>query len=206
MIFSCETKNVEKGWRKVKNTHSIEKYQNYLINHPQTVHSLEIRDSLRVFWDRYAREHWNQCDWAINTLTLIVDKQGQYFLNDNKIDKSKLLDNIEYSVSNPFNSVLLPSKKEVEIEDLGIFEVSRGVLNITVDRELDTQAYSDLLIILRKSYQRMRDECAIHLYERSLEELNMAQRANIETIVPMRIRIECPTSLPDLSLLDSLPK
>ncbi|MFV0507054.1 MAG: hypothetical protein ACK5L5_10180 [Bacteroidales bacterium] len=191
ILFSCKKDSLEKNWLKTRKTNSIERYQNYLVNNPQTIHSLEIRDSLRIFWERYAKKQWGQCDWQVNTLILSIDKDGTILFENEEVKKNKLSDKLEYSISNPFNSIHLPFKHEVDIEEIGEVDVSLGVINVISDRGLDNQQYAEIILLLRACYQKMRNECAMHLYEKPLSELSKREKKNIETIVPMRLRLEC---------------
>lgn len=188
--FSCSG-SVEEGWTEIKDSQSIKEYQDYLINHPQTVHASEIRSGLKQLWEQYAAEQWAQCNWERNTLILSIDKDGQIFFENEKIEKTALSDKIEYALSNPYNSIFLPDKEELDVEGLEAIAVSRGVINVNADKDVDSQEYAGVIMLLRRSYERMRNECAMHLYEKPLKELTKAEKKNIEAIVPMRIRLEC---------------
>jgi hypothetical protein len=78
----------------------------------------------------------------------------------------------------------------ITIEALGDFEVSRGVIEIITDRELENKKYSEIIVLVKTSFTEMRNELSKKVYGKYLKGLNQEQKENIESIVPMRIKFE----------------
>jgi len=119
---------------------------------------------------------------------------------------------IKYSILNPEDLPDLPDKEIVTIENLGDFEVSRGVIDIFTDKELKKELYSEAIELVKESFMEIRNDISMKLYGKDFKKLNQKQKENIETIMPIKIRFEryiagppeVPPPPPDSLLIDDI--
>lgn len=78
IIVSCKNQDSNSVWLEIRNSNSIEKYQDFLIQNPETKYLKEITDSLRLFWRRESLrdlEHYRHRNNLIIE-TLLTDKNN----------------------------------------------------------------------------------------------------------------------------------
>ena len=189
ILSSCNREKSGNEWLTVKNTRSINSYQNFLIDNPQTKYLPEITDSLRIFWERYYYTHMNH-DCFGNCLTLLINQNGQLLFESKPIHNNELKEVIKYSITNPDELIDLPEKKIVTIHKFGDFYVSRGVIDISTDKNLDPKIYSEIIGIVRQGFLELQNECSLKLYGKKLSKLNDKQKSTIDSIMPISMRFE----------------
>jgi len=189
ILISCKAQDSKHEWNEIKKSGSVEKYQDYLIKYPQTKHLSEITDSLRNFWKEYAVENWHY-DCFGNCLILLINKNGELLFENKQVDENDLKEKIKYSILNPEYSENLPEKEPVLTENLGEFMVSRGMIDIIADKELNVKKYSQIIKLVKESFIEMREWYSNEIFGKPFKNLDEKQKKDIEIIVPMRIRFE----------------
>jgi len=200
ILISCSSDNSDLEWFEIKESCSIDAYQDYLIKYPQTSHLPEIIDSLKVFWRKEIIETGrNDCHG--NCLTLLINKNGQLLYEGKFVTEDELKKEIKYAILNPDNLPHLPDKKTISIEKLGNFMVSSALVDIGTDNQIGPQLFSDLILSVKSCFIEIREEYANKLFGKELDKLSTIDRKNIEKIVPIRIMFERYVLPPDVSPL-----
>ena len=114
IIVSCKNQVANSDWYEIRNSNSIEKYQDFLIQNPETKYLKEIADSLRLFWHRESLKDFEHYKHRNNLIIEI--KNDQLRFDDSIIEKEKLADTLKYSIKNPHDWTDFAEKVIVEIE------------------------------------------------------------------------------------------
>jgi hypothetical protein len=190
---SCIENRIEDGWAKVRKNCSIEEYQEYLLENPNSVHLKEIIDSLRIFWEERNYKiisEGGHIDCFGNCLTLRIMKNNQIEFGNQITEKEQLEEKIKYSILNPENLPNLPEKELITILEIGNVLKSKGFIDIISEDGFDNVTYSEIIGIAKKSFWEIRNENAIAIYNKGYEKLEKQEKEIIEQIVPLNIRFE----------------
>lgn len=185
VLFFPDNK-MKNNWDNVKLTNSIEDYQNYLINNPETPHIKEITDSLRIFWERIniRRPHNNSLER--NNFRLLINYEGRLLFEHSPIEKGYL----KVKIINSIINTAYVETRIIELDTLGTFEVSKGTVDIATDIELSPDIYSSIIQLVKDSFIELRNYYSNKIWEKNLDELNPIQLEIIEREVPINIRFE----------------
>lgn len=185
VLFFPDNK-MKNNWDNVKLTNSIEDYQNYLINNPETPHIKEITDSLRIFWERINIRRPHNNSLGLNNFRLLINYEGRLLFEHSPIEKGYLKVKIINSIINtPYVETRI-----IELDTLGTFEVSKGTVDIATDIELSPDIYSSIIQLVKDSFIELRNYYSNKIWEKNLDELNPIQLEIIEREVPINIRFE----------------
>lgn len=190
---SCIENRIEIGWAKARKSCSIEEYQEYLIENPNSVHLKEIIDSLRIFWEERNYNKISESghtDCFGNCLTLRIMKNNQIEFDNKKAEKEQLEKEIKYSLSNPDDLPNLPEKELITIPEIGNALKSKGFLDIISEDGFEKVTYTEIIKIAKKSFEGIRNEWSVAIYNKSFEKLENQEKEIIKQIVPMNIRFE----------------
>lgn len=192
-IGACVENRSDDDWATIRETCSIEAYQEYLIENSRSIYLNEIVDSLKVFWEKenFKRvvESGNT-DCYGNCLALVVMKDNQILFVDQVIKREKLKEVIKYSIMNPDYLPNLPEKEAITIPPVGEVLKSKGFIDIISEVGFDKEIYSEIIEIVKSVFFEIRNENAIAIYNTTYENLNNQEKEIIEQIVPLNIRFE----------------
>ncbi len=97
--------------------------------------------------------------------------------------KDKALDFLE----NPNNLPTLPEKEPVQINNMGEYPVSKGVISLTNDQSTSYNMYVQVQNELEKAVNELRDKVAINYFGKKFDNLDTSARKSIQKAVPMNI-------------------
>jgi hypothetical protein len=192
LMISCTYKEQEMEWISIKGSGSIEKYQNYLITYPKTVHLIEAIDSIKILWSKDSVINW---DCYGNCMTLMLNDKNIIFHKDT-IDKDSLPNQIKYSILNPNDLLYLPDKKVIEVDSLGEILVSKGVIDIISDTIISPDYYSEIITLVKSGFLMIRKDNAFAIFGKDYRQLDLTDRKIIDKIQPINIRFERPGAFP----------
>jgi hypothetical protein len=192
--LSCSCTDTEKEWIEIRKSNSIEKYQDYLIENPQTKYLKEITDSLRLFWIKNASKNLSHYNHG-NNINIDLNN-GLISFDGFLIEKSKLSDTLKYSIQNPYNLPGLPEKDIIKIDGVGEFEFSLAIIDIRSEQDVNPKLYSEIINIVIKDFSDFRDFYSLNIYGKKFKDLNIGQKETIQKIVPLNIRFEKTRPVP----------
>jgi hypothetical protein len=103
------------------------------------------------------------------------------------LDISQLKDKIKEFLTNPADDPNLPEKEMKNIEGLGEYPVSKGVISLQNDRGTSYQAYIAVQNELVKAVNELRDEFARAKYGKPFAALSEEQQDIAKKAVPQNI-------------------
>ena len=127
-----------------------------------------------------------------NILTILVNKNDDVLINKTQILKKediavKLKDIAKEFLANPRNADNLPEKDVKQIDGLGTFAVSRGVISLTNDNSTTFATYILVQNELQKAVNELRDETALNYFGQKYEKLAPEEKKSIQEAIPINI-------------------
>jgi len=108
-------------------------------------------------------------------------------VDDDKLVVSQVKDKVKNFLTNPLNDPSLPEKEVKEIEGLGAYPVSKGVISLQNDRGTSYRAYIAVQNELMKAVNELRDEFSQSHYGCKQDIVKKAIPSNISEAEPKDI-------------------
>ena len=123
-----------------------------------------------------------------NVFTVLVNRNDQ-LLVEGEIGNLKTLRNkAKEFVTNPYNRANLSAKKDpVNIDLIGVYEVSKGVVSLQNDRGTSYDMYIMVQNELVAAYREIRDDLAMQTFGKKYSTLNKDQAKAVRKAIPMMI-------------------
>lgn len=122
-----------------------------------------------------------------NIIIVKINSADRLFAGNEMLDISQLKDKIKEFLTNPAEDPNLPEKEMKNIEGLGEYPVSKGVISLQNDRGTSYQAYIAVQNELVKAINELRDEFARAKYGKPFVALSEAQQDIAKKAVPQNI-------------------
>ena len=92
-----------------------------------------------------------------NIIVVRINSADRIFAGGDVLDVSQVKDKVKNFLTNPLNDPSLPEKEMKEIEGLGTYPVSKGVISLQNDRGTSYRAYIAVQNELMKAVNELRD-------------------------------------------------
>ncbi|MBQ2332136.1 MAG: biopolymer transporter ExbD [Bacteroidales bacterium] len=122
-----------------------------------------------------------------NIIIVKINSADRLFAGNEMLDISQLKDKIKEFLTNPADDPNLPEKEMKNIEGLGEYPVSKGVISLQNDRGTSYQAYIAVQNELVKAVNELRDEFARAKYGKPFAALTETQQDIAKKAVPQNI-------------------
>ncbi len=122
-----------------------------------------------------------------NVMEIFVSKFDEIMVDKQKIDILNLKDKAKKFILNHGNDVTAPEKEVKEIDLIGKYAVSKGVIALKNDRATTYNMYIMVQNELVRAFREVRDELSIVKFGKDFIELDGEQRAAIARAVPLAI-------------------
>jgi biopolymer transport protein ExbD len=122
-----------------------------------------------------------------NIIIVKINSADRLFAGNEMLDISQLKDKIKEFLTNPADDPNLPEKEMKDIEGLGEYPVSKGVISLQNDRGTSYQAYIAVQNELVKAVNELRDEFARAKYGKPFAALSEEQQDIAKKAVPQNI-------------------
>ncbi|MBQ1646920.1 MAG: biopolymer transporter ExbD [Bacteroidales bacterium] len=122
-----------------------------------------------------------------NIIIVKINSADRLFAGNEMLDISQLKDKIKEFLTNPADDPNLPEKEMKDIEGLGEYPVSKGVISLQNDRGTSYQAYIAVQNELVKAVNELRDEFARAKYGKPFAALTETQQDIAKKAVPQNI-------------------
>ena len=103
------------------------------------------------------------------------------------MDISQIKDKVKEFVKNPYQEEHLSDTKETEIDMIGTFAVSEGVVSLQNDRGTNYGTYIEVQNELTRAFNEIREEVSNRYFNKPFAELTDDQRKAVSTAVPQKI-------------------
>jgi biopolymer transport protein ExbD len=122
-----------------------------------------------------------------NVLNVIVNFNDAVLVNGEELLLSQLKDKAVEFLENPTNSSTLPEKELIQINNLGEYAVSKGVISLTNDQSTSYNMYVQVQNELEKAVNELRDKVAVSYFGKKFSVLDTASRRAVQKAIPMNI-------------------
>ena len=123
-----------------------------------------------------------------NVLLVFVSKSNDIMVGGERIDIWQVKDKVKEFVTNPYDNENLSSKKlEENIDLIGDYMVSEGVVSLQNDRGTSYATYIEVQNELTRAFNEIRDEVSLQKFHMPYSELNEDQQRAIGKAVPQKI-------------------
>ena len=131
-----------------------------------------------------------QVDQKVNRRNIIIvriNSADRLFAGNEALDVTLLKDKIKEFIANPTDDPNLPEKEMKEIEGIGMYPVSKGVISLQNDRGTSYQAYIAVQNELVKAVNELRDEFSLQRYGRKFNLLDEEKQDIVKKVIPQNI-------------------
>jgi biopolymer transport protein ExbD len=123
-----------------------------------------------------------------NVFTVLVNKYDGLLVQNRPADISQLRDQAKEFLANPTDRIDLPEKKSVEIEGLGTYMVSKGVISLQNDRGTSYKMYIQVQNELAAAVNELRNELSKQRFGVAFDKLSDQDQINaISKAIPVSI-------------------
>lgn len=123
-----------------------------------------------------------------NVFVVLVDAQDRLMVEREQMSIDRLRAEAKHFLLNPDNDPSLPVKETVNIDHIGDFEVSRGIISLQNDRGTSYEMYIAVQNELAAAVREIRDEVSRQYFGRRFAELTDEELVNaVRRAVPMAI-------------------
>ena len=122
-----------------------------------------------------------------NVLNVFVSMRNELMVNSERIDLGQLKDRTKDFVLNRTNDPNMPEFTITDIEIIGEYAVSEGIVSLQNDRATSYGMYIRVQNELTKAFNEIRDDVSRQYFRRPYAELNTDQQKAIQAAVPLKI-------------------
>lgn len=123
-----------------------------------------------------------------NVFTVLVNKYDGLLVQNRPADISQLRDQAKEFLANPSDRSDLPEKKEIMIEGLGNYKVSKGVISLQNDRGTSYKMYIQVQNELAAAVNELRNELSKQRFGVAFDKLSDQDQINaISKAIPVSI-------------------
>ncbi len=122
-----------------------------------------------------------------NIIVVKINSSDRLLAGSEPIDVSQLKDKIKEFLTNPADNPNLPEKELQEINLIGNWPVSKGVISLQNDRGTSYQAYIAVQNELVRAVNELRDEVSMREYGKLFTALSEDQQDIVKKVVPQNI-------------------
>lgn len=122
-----------------------------------------------------------------NILLVFVSKFDNIMVGSERLEITQLKDKAKNFILNPLNDENLPEKENTEVDLIGTYPVSKGVISLQNDRGTSYNTYIMVQNELTRAFNEVRDEVSGAKFGKKFMDLDEAQRAAIQKAVPLKI-------------------
>lgn len=123
-----------------------------------------------------------------NMFVVLINTYDQLLVRGRPGDISTLRRDVKEFVSNPFNDPNLSEKEFVNIDFIGQYGVSKGIVSLQNDRGTTYSMYIKVQNELTAAFNELRDELSMKNFGAKYEDLKTAEQQDaIRKAIPMKI-------------------
>jgi len=122
-----------------------------------------------------------------NILAVRVNFNDAIMVNEKIIGISELKELAKNFLSNPTNDPELPVKEQKDIEGIGDFMVSKGVISLTNDQSTTYNMYVQVQNELQRAINELRDQVSQSYFGKKYDNLDTALQKSVQKAIPANI-------------------
>ncbi len=122
-----------------------------------------------------------------NLMLVFVNKADAVSVGGQIMDVTMIKDKVKEFILNPLDDPNLPAKKIEQIDLIGDYPVSEGVVSLQNDRGTSYNMYIMVQNELTRAFNEVRNEVSMQKFGRRFDELSDDQRTAVAKAVPLKI-------------------
>ena len=122
-----------------------------------------------------------------NILLVFVSQTDEIMVGGERLDLMFLKDKVKEFVQNPYNLSTMPEKEPEEIDYLGTYNVSKGVVSLTNDRGTSYDMYIKVQNELTRAFNELRNELSMARFGKKFRDLEDDARKAVQKAIPLKI-------------------
>lgn len=122
-----------------------------------------------------------------NISKVFVSQDDLIMIDGERMDIRQVKDKIKEFILNPANDAHLPEKVETEIDLIGVYPVSRGVVSIRNDRGTSYNMYLMVQNEVTRAFNEVRDDLSMAKFGKKFLDASEPQRDALQTAIPLKI-------------------
>ena len=123
-----------------------------------------------------------------NVLLVFVSASNEIMVGGQRMDVSQIKDKVKEFVQNPYKDPNLSDVEPTDIDIIGNFPVSMGVVSLQNDRGTNYNTYIQVQNELTRAFNEIRDEVSLRYFNVKFAELNDEnQNKAVRDAVPLKI-------------------
>jgi biopolymer transport protein ExbD len=122
-----------------------------------------------------------------NLMTVWVSADGAIRMRDQIVDISMVKDIAKEFITNPTGAANMPEIVMKDIEMLGQYPVSRGIISLTTTRQTIYNTYVEVQNELTRAFNELREDLAMRRFMKPYDKVNDDQYKAISEAIPMSI-------------------
>ncbi len=130
-----------------------------------------------------------------NLMAVKVNQYGHILLQGDLVELSQVKERVKEFVLNPGNRDDLPEKEMKQIDIIGEYPVSMGVVSLQNDRGTSYEMYINVQNELTRAFNEIRDMVAFNYFGVKFSELDEAKREAVQDAVPLKISEANPKNI-----------
>ena len=130
-----------------------------------------------------------------NLMLVFVNKADAVSVGGQIMDVTMIKDKVKEFILNPLDDPNLPAKKIEQIDLIGDYPVSEGVVSLQNDRGTSYNMYIMVQNELTRAFNEVRNEVSMQKFGRRFDELSDGQRTAVAKAVPLKISEAKPRNI-----------
>lgn len=122
-----------------------------------------------------------------NITEVRISGSDRLYVDGTPMDINQLKDRIKVFITNPANDPHLPEKDPVQIDGLGMYPVSKGVISLQNDRSTTYEMYMQVQNELVRACNEVRDEFSNQRFGKNFNALSEEEQEIVRKAIPQRI-------------------
>lgn len=127
-----------------------------------------------------------------NVFIIKISSQNEIFFNGEKGNLADLKARVKEFLMNSNDLDNLPEKEMVEINHLGLYPVSKGVISLQSERGASYEKYFEVQNVLTSAFNELRDELSMQRFHTPYNDLDTAYRNAIDKAIPLAVSEAAP--------------
>ncbi len=122
-----------------------------------------------------------------NLMSVHVNMYDQIAVQGELVHITQVKDKAKEFILNASNDPNLPEKEDTEVDLIGTYPISQGVISLMNDRATSYEIYIEVQNELTRAFNEIRDELSMEKFGKKFAELDEDQRNAIQKAVPLKI-------------------
>lgn len=122
-----------------------------------------------------------------NVLLVFISANDEIMVGGERMEIYDITNKVKEFVMNPNNDPKLPEREEKEIDILGSYPVSKGIVSLQNDRGTSYEMYVKVQNELTRAFNELRDNLSQEKFGKKFKDLETNTRKAISEAIPLKI-------------------